>query len=689
MPVSDAKIQKLLDAGATPEQITAGLTQRGETERLARFQSELGAEPAAPVAEPPGMMRSMMEGGLQGASFGFADEIEGAGRSLFSDMTYDEARDAARERAAASAEANPGSYYGGMIGSSFLIPGLGGIKAATTLAPKMGALGRLATTGGIEGGVAGYGESEEETLGGQARDVAESALTGGIMSPAMGGAATIAGKGLRAGGNLLGTGGRIARNLASSDVDVNRAQGLVRNAARQDHLTAKDVREFLDTSAGVPAAADMGENLRGLSMLAGNQPGTGRTQARDFLEGRQRGARARIGALAKETLGPEWTDFHDMRKTLGAERKAQAAPLYESAYQTPLARTPRMEEVLATDDLQKALKKAQKEVTGDLDIPAELRAAAAGGEFNTPLAHSALRTLDDRIGAAVRKGKNSTVRRLTKLKRQLRNEVFEQNPDFKEAQNIWAGGAAYDNAAQKGRKLFTGKQYADDLAEEFVNDFTPPEREAFKTGLLRGIEDQTLDVNVNASQAGSLVRNERNKELINLAFEDDKEGFERLLSGLGDEATQKDTYNAVFSGSRTAPFLQQQQDAAAVTAAGDLASGSIPGVIQAVARWATDPRMTEGTAAEISRVLFNPDISDRELRKIFGNLRSEAVSRGLTTARESAVLGLTAAGAPSVAEAVVDPVVTEAIGALSPMIIRGNQPEPPPEEREWMGRLAP
>lgn len=89
---------------------------------------------------------SALRGAAQGASFGFADEITGGLESLFTDKSYEQARDESRANYKAAENANPKSYMtgeiGGAIASSF-IPGLGLAKGATLAANvgKMGAIG--------------------------------------------------------------------------------------------------------------------------------------------------------------------------------------------------------------------------------------------------------------------------------------------------------------------------------------------------------------------------------------------------------------------------------------------------------------------------------------------------------------------------------------------------------------------
>lgn len=125
-------------------------------------------------------------GFVQGATFGFSDEMEAVVRSIFGNQDYDEALERARAKIQAAQEQNPGSYLTGEVGS-FLVPGAAGAKVlgkGATLASKVarGALGG-ATVGAVEG----IGRSEHDKLSGK---TAVEAAKGAAIGGALGGATT-------------------------------------------------------------------------------------------------------------------------------------------------------------------------------------------------------------------------------------------------------------------------------------------------------------------------------------------------------------------------------------------------------------------------------------------------------------------------------------------------------------------
>jgi hypothetical protein len=133
----------------------------------------------------PSKLESGLRGGIQGATFGFADEIAGGvtglGRYAKSKLQgkdtnltdeYYRARDESRLKFKEAEEVNPLSYGAGQVGgaiSTALIPGLG--KAN---------IGRLAAQGAAHG----LGHSEAEDLKGMAKDAAWGGATGAVAGGA-------------------------------------------------------------------------------------------------------------------------------------------------------------------------------------------------------------------------------------------------------------------------------------------------------------------------------------------------------------------------------------------------------------------------------------------------------------------------------------------------------------------------
>jgi hypothetical protein len=135
-----------------------------------------------------GKLESFGRGAAQGASFGFADELVGALKHVFTDKTYSQARDEYRDNDAIAHEANPITSIAGNVGGS----------VATSILPfgqvaKGASLWQQAKVGAGLGSIAGLGASEadvtEGDIGGAVSDTLKGAAIGGGTSALVGGAA--------------------------------------------------------------------------------------------------------------------------------------------------------------------------------------------------------------------------------------------------------------------------------------------------------------------------------------------------------------------------------------------------------------------------------------------------------------------------------------------------------------------
>jgi len=172
-----------------------GKTSRAEADAEADVKTgdySLGAERARTAA--------------QGLTFGFADEIEAGGRSLFSDSKYKDIRDEIRQNTKDYRTDNPGEALALEMAGGVVIPG-GIARTAFKTAIKTGAkkgmpfkvgdainktnnanavtLKQAAGANAGLGGAYGLGVSESESVSGMAADTALGATIGGVAGSAI------------------------------------------------------------------------------------------------------------------------------------------------------------------------------------------------------------------------------------------------------------------------------------------------------------------------------------------------------------------------------------------------------------------------------------------------------------------------------------------------------------------------
>ena len=300
----------------------------------------------------------------QGASFGFADEAEGAARAALGPRSYREARDEVRAQNDQFASENPGIALGANLAGG-LASGAGLAKLATLpfkgaallrgvgLAPKVEAtatmgqrLAGAAKMGGAAGVVGGAGVAKEM------RDIPESAAIGGAIGAG-------AGLGFAGGAELL----RGTRNLVARVGQGQKPAGKIRSMVRADapdESAAKRVlqrlgnqNESLDGLAARSATAD-GPDI--LSEVIGEKGvrdlrvarGLGYTAPDEIEQGLTRRARDEVGrvqsAVRREIGDPIDDEAFKAAKLL--EARTAAKPIYDEAVEGVTITDPRIAELM-------------------------------------------------------------------------------------------------------------------------------------------------------------------------------------------------------------------------------------------------------------------------------------------------------------------------------------------------------
>jgi len=499
-------------------------------------------------------------GFLGGISLDYADEIGGGLQSLFGEGTYEQYRDSLRAEFEQAQSDNPGSYLTGEIGSAF-VPGAG----APGLLAKTGKLGKkvfdgnkwasAAASGATESGLASIGSSTEQGM---------DSVNLGTLGDAVGGAGF--GTGLQA----AGTGGmKVLDSLVTStQAKANRG---VRNALNNDGIHTQD--QLRNLGGPETIIADAGPNTRSLARQIGNMQGEGKARMDRVLRERNDTAPQRVqDSLDRNTSGTGTTAEQKLSAVEQAA-KDEAAPLYKRAYEKDITpeQAQELAPILGTPMGKAALKEAKTLMENSLD---PLMGRDPTGAGVTPrLLHYAMMSLQETANKAKRaEGSDVVYAQAVAMKNALRDIVVRGNPDFANAQKIWADKSAFGRAVDLGQGSLGANRRAADITGEY-RSLPKAEQGGFQVGLsdqlalrLERLGDTTTGQKLGASN--KIVRNDGEREIIREIF--GRDGL--LIRDLESEAMYKQTYNDVLSGSRTAADMA------------DTAEGVLPDKTQFVQR---------------------------------------------------------------------------------------------------------
>lgn len=544
----------------------------------------------------------------QGLTFGFMDEMAAATVGLTAELTgigsfedaYQSSLEQIRLDEAAYAQQNPVASAVGEVIGGIATGGATGARLLSNQAMKtatpIGRVGRVAGVGSGEGALYGAGSAQE---GDRLEGAAQGAAIGAVAAPV--GAKAI--EKILEGGQAVA--GFAARKM--SDTPRREAERAIRAMAEAEGIDADDAIRMLDDLGDEATLADLGENFRSLARAATDNAGSFRNTARQTMNQRQLGQQGRLLEAAQVAAGKQAGDFRASRSALISGRRERAAPLYTQAFNNGLRETPTLTQILNRPAMKSAMRQAD-------------RLAADEGQFNGALnlmqrVHYAKMSLDDKIGAAVRSGNTQRARILQGMKRELLDEIEEQNPEYIQAMDIFSSDSRMIDAMDKGINLF--KTNADDLAET-VNNMTASEKDMFRLGAVRSIKDQLDNTNMNSDATRALIGKQGTRDKLALVF-DDPESF---IQQAAREQEFTRTRNVLTGGSPTAERLIGQKNLSEMIqpellttlASGDPAT-AMAGLIRILSRHKVTPELMQELADEMLAKGQTPE----NIRRIFGS----------------------------------------------------------------------
>lgn len=598
----------------TEEEIRAELIRR-----------ELARREAAKAPERQSSWLDPVRAALQGATFGFADEIGSAVLAPFAAAATDTSPiDAYKEMQAQMSQeqkayAQDNSVTAGLLelAGGVATGGLTGAKALPGLLSRLPAstIGRVIGTsalGGAQGAVYGAGAAEQgERL--------EGAKTGGLIGAV---AAPVAGIALEVAGNVLGAGAKwVGNKLAGTPrADAERA---IRGIAERAGLSADDLLDAYRRLGPEAVIADTDESMRRLARAAADEAGGPVIrQARGLLEPRQMGASGRVAETLQDTLGIQADDFKTMISALKASQKAKADPLYAQARAEGNSALAQMR-----DDFMQANPDAKGWAWLGLgDRPSLESAIRVGvksakdmgedpGDNLLSILDAAKQGLDRKIEAYITKGQNKSARPLIKLKNDLLTLLDDVSPSYRAARDAFAGDAALLDAAKKGRMFF-------ELDPEDLRDISQAmslsEREMLRRGAVKAIVDKLDDMSLTHDPSKII-----NKKSLLDRYEsifDSLDQAKRFINAALSEKEFARTRQVVTGGSPTSTYMKGseglddaiQPQALLAFLSGQPAAGALAMARDVLGRKNLDPE----TLGEIGKILFTKGVPESEIRRI-------------------------------------------------------------------------
>lgn len=554
-------------------------------------------EARAKLQAEPQRIRTM----AQGATLGFADEIEALVRSAVpSGPQYEDVRNEIRAKLSAYKQQNPEAALTYELAGA-LVPSLA--MMATGIGAPSGAasLSRIAGTGALEGALYGYGASESPESAGA--ETVIGGATGAVAGPALQ-------LGLRGGADVASK----LINFVREKIGEKPATAVQAELQRLREQTGKSVEEII---ADLQAGRLMSDN-RTLMIALKNIVSEGGESGRSVLERTQaRAGETRQQAMQglQRELAPEMDPnvLRSVRQTdeqlKAAEREAYGSVFGANQIVPESVANEMLRAAQAMPDLAEELMTRYR-AEGKIVPPFKI---AENGELQFVRAPSLedaeimRRTLNDRATSLYRGGQGTMGEVVSQIEKNLRRNIDELSPQLQAVRQTAAQTRTGRDAFEAGRKSLS--MNVDEL-ELLMESFTPEASRSFRAGLMDAIRNK--------------VRRQ-GTTLANLADEDKQFGqvlrtvmgnqditqLSRQL-GLAGETAEIAQKMPTTAGSPTAPLTQERARAGmrgSMQDVGRVMAGDPTIVVDMLDRFLRRdrPQLTDQQRMQVVEVLFSRD----------------------------------------------------------------------------------
>ena len=561
----------------------------------------------------------------QGATFGFADELEAAFRTgQISGEQYQALRDRLRQQQTQFRQDYPilggGAEVTGALAAPFAAFKYLG-KAAPAVQEAISGVTfpqqvvRGGATGAVTGALTGAGTAEKDVTGG--------ATTSGIIGGGLGASVPLA---------LRGAGGVIKNILVASGIgdQPTAASKLIADALKKDNLTIDEAQNVLSELERLnvprPVLADVSKSLQDLAYSAYVVPSTKKDSTLRFLESRMidqpndivKGLVTRAG-LGKNVNGYEYLDF------LAQNQKAAANAKYPDAYNKAIdARDFR--KYVDRPVFQQAYDEAVKRAGVRGETLPSLEQIRNAQFVPTEVLHQMKIGLDrivEKETDTITKEITGYGRDVSKVRKEFNDLIKEKNKIYAKANKEFADNEKLRNSFETGQgyQKLDYKEALDKL--KGMND---SEKEAFRLGMMADVNSR-LDNFKGGDFARQIFKSDKQKSLMRYAFTD-KDQYNQFVQYVDALERQSKTAKGIIGGSQTGERLATSEGTSkAAGLAQSYATGGFTGTAMELLRQgaARTKGISGETSAELQKRLFSSD--PIEQRAILQELRLRTQQR--------------------------------------------------------------
>jgi hypothetical protein len=586
----------------------------------------------------------------QGLMMGWGDEAEAWLRSKLGEGEYQNIVDRIRKEYGQYSEENPvtstlAEFGGGVIPgvAAMFVPGGQAAGAAQIGTAGGSALARLAArpitksvaAGTTTGAVTGAGSATEGNRG-------SGAVTGGVMGAGIGAAVPVT---MRTAGGVKNW--LTERLFPSEKKATERAAQKMTEAMGETGLTPQQIERRMaqDRKMGVPSTvANVDPALADLAETVAQRTGRGTRKVEKVITQQQSGAKERTYQQVRKGLQPD--DFYGEEERLISDLRTKSAPAYKAAYAVGEVNDPQIMEMLALPQFKSVWNTARSIAEAD-SAAAKVNAMRSGqpfdpNEFKLRDVYSVKydmktgapvdvevtgtvpdvrtldymkRALDAQITAGYKSDNAATLASANAykdLRNALRDRTKEVVPEYNAALQTYKGDKEILDALRSGYSDFNKLDHEEVI--KLVSGFSPAEKEAFRTGVVRDLYGKMFNTSRNINAAGLLESPEMQAKLQPLF--DNPAQFRLFQAAVERESQLFKQANQILRGSQTGKRKVMQEkfedagEGFTQAAAQALTGGWMSSLTGMASRALYKTTMTEDMADKLAGMLMSRDPKD-------------------------------------------------------------------------------
>lgn len=471
---------------------------------------------------------------------------------------------------------------------------IGGIAPALPVGAGMGLI-----KGGIAGGAAA--ELIQPTEEGTAKERVQQTAIGAGLGGLTGGALLGAGKVVK------GTAGLIKRQFVATKPEDIIAKG----------IRPEDAQPILDKlqEGQISVIPDVaGDEVKGLTRSIAKLP-QAKDVVTDALEQRSFGAVKRVSEQLSKDISPVGAYFGNI-DDLAKARSEIAAPLYEKAFKQN-----------TTLDINKNRELFRKIAPDIADARRKFRLSSDISDNSIVMLDAAKKSLDDKMGEAIRQGKRQEASILQGIKKELVSKLDQLNPDYKKARQVFSDFASIQNAQEQGLEIVK-KGITAEQVKKMIKEMSVAEKDAFRIGLREGLDRVVRNTSIGNDPAKKIFNDLSIVDKIKAALGDGKK-FTAFKKRMQEEIAAANTRFKVLGGSRQDFNLSQDDVLDKIVSGAEVARGGKTELLRVTVNALKNRAagLNKKNTKQVAEILVNREKGIEALQNIINKEQSKTQQR--------------------------------------------------------------